>query len=116
MGPGIRRAWRDAFIRLCGAALAMAALFALQELVRLVPTEPPQHASVAELCLATIGFLGASVGAALMALGAHVHDRVRVSARWARRHTQSSDHVRSGKDQSDRQLQRLKLEPVQRRL
>ncbi|WP_230483065.1 hypothetical protein [Sphingomonas sp. Leaf21] len=37
------------------------------------------------LALATIGFLGASAGTALVMLGGHLFDEVEVSARWRMR-------------------------------
>ena len=59
-------------------SLAIAAL-AIHALVRL---HPPT--GVLAALLATIGFLCASGGAMLVIVGRHIHDRVRVSARWRR--------------------------------
>lgn len=39
------------------------------------------------LALAAIGFLGASIGSALVMLGRHVFDEVEVSSRWRMRST-----------------------------
>jgi len=57
-------------------AIAVAAIHALARL------HPPTGALA--LLLAAIGFLCASGGAMLAIVGGHIHDRVRVSARWRR--------------------------------
>ena len=41
-------------------------------------------ASPLAFLLATIGFLCASAGAMLLVVGGHIHDPVRISARWRR--------------------------------
>lgn len=77
-GDGSRR--QDILIRLCGVALAAAAVLALRTLAAL-PLDPDEP-SAAALALAAFGFVGASLGTALLVLGSHVRDRVRVSSPW----------------------------------
>jgi hypothetical protein len=46
------------------------------------PRCPPTPASPTKAALAMVCFFAASAGTVLAALGAHIHDRVRVSPRW----------------------------------
>ncbi len=63
-----------------GGVLSLAiAVIAIHTLARL----HPQTGALAFL-LATIGFLCASGGAMLVIVGHHIHDGVKVSARWRR--------------------------------
>lgn len=64
---------------LCGMAyLAIARLFALH------PPAPPKSAGALAYGLATIGFLGGSVGGAMTTLGHHLFDEIEISDRWRR--------------------------------
>lgn len=49
----------------------------------MIHIQATQEASPAEMAFAAAAFLCASVGATLTVLGAHIFDRVEVSARWA---------------------------------
>lgn len=74
---------QDLVLRLAGLGLIALGAFAIRLLYRRMYLPPQHEASVAEFVLAAIGFLGASFGSALAALGRHIHDRVPVSPRWA---------------------------------
>ena len=73
----------DAGLRLAGALLLSLAWLAFGQLERRYGAGP--HApSAMDFAWATIGFLSASVGAALAICGNRIFDRVTVSQRWAR--------------------------------
>lgn len=69
----------DFSLRVSGILSLAVAATAIHTLARL-----HQQTSVLAFLLATIGFLCASVGAMLVIVGDHIHDRVQVSARWQR--------------------------------
>lgn len=72
----------DIGLRALGSGMCGLAGLAAQRLLGLsVPPHPPGLPAVA---LATLAFLGASAGSALLLLGAHLFDRIEVSARWRR--------------------------------
>ncbi len=74
-----RRLRTDLSLRASGfLSLALAAIV-IHTLAGLKPST-----SVLAFLLATIGFLCASGGAMLVIVGHHIHDRVKVSARWRR--------------------------------
>jgi hypothetical protein len=75
----------DLALRGAGAVLLLSAWFEGKLLARLVHQGPSQ-ATVAQLALAAVLFLSASLGSALLVLGRHVADRITVSARWTRRY------------------------------
>jgi hypothetical protein len=80
--PG-RHGWiGDLIIRLGGlGAIALSAV-AFAWLYRLVHAVPGREATLGQYLLAAVGFLSASIGSGLLALGRHVHDRIELSERW----------------------------------
>ncbi len=74
-----RRLRTDLSLRASGVLLLAIATTAIHTLVRLHPAAGPLA-----FLLATIGFLCASAGAMLVVVGGHIHDPVRISARWRR--------------------------------
>ena len=74
------RSWKaDLGIRAAGllsSALAQAAI------ARLMTAHLHGAAGPRACCLAAIGFLCASAGAAMVLLGRHLFDRIEVSSRW----------------------------------
>ena len=74
-----RRLRTDLSLRAGGILSLAIAAIAIHTLARL----QPQTGAFAFL-LAIIGFLTASAGAMLAIVGHHIHDRVKVSARWRR--------------------------------
>ncbi|TCQ09223.1 hypothetical protein [Sphingomonas sp. PP-CC-3A-396] len=74
-----RRLRTDLSLRASGILSLAIAATAIRTLVRL---HPPTGALA--LLLGMIGFLCASAGAMLVIVGHHIHDRVKVSARWRR--------------------------------
>ncbi|MCI4655109.1 hypothetical protein [Sphingomonas aquatilis] len=74
----------DLMLRASGIVLAIVGAFALRHLHHLVHLPPKHEATVVEMGFAAIGFLGLSFGSGLLWLGAHIHDQVPISARWAR--------------------------------
>lgn len=75
---------QSALIRVVGLLLIATSLFAIRHLSVSIHMTPRHTATLAELGLAAVGFLGASSGSALTFLGGHIFDRVEISARWAR--------------------------------
>ena len=75
--PHLRRT--DLSLRAGGILSLAIAVAALHTLARL-----HSASGVVAFMLATTGFLCASAGAMLAIVGAHIHDPVRVSARWQR--------------------------------
>lgn len=74
---------RDALLRILGLGLIFLALFAARHLYAMVHRPPVHNASPAEMAMAAVGFLSASGGAMLAALGLHIFDRVEIAHRWA---------------------------------
>ena len=74
-----RRLRTDLSLRAGGVLSLTIAIIAIHALARL---HPPTGALA--VLLAMIGFLCASAGAMLTIVGGHIHDRIRVSARWRR--------------------------------
>ncbi|WP_380782102.1 hypothetical protein [Sphingomonas sp. R86520] len=74
-----RRLRTDLSLRVSGILSLAIAATAIHTLARLYP----QTGALAFL-LATIGFLCVSAGAVLVVVGGHIHDPVRISARWQR--------------------------------
>lgn len=73
----------DLALRASGIALALVGALALRHLYHLVHLPPRHEATAIELGLAAVGFLGFSFGGGLLWLGAHIHDQVQISPRWA---------------------------------
>lgn len=73
----------DLALRASGVALAVLGALAMRHLYHLVHIPPRHEATAVELGLATVGFLGLSFGGGLLWLGAHIHDQVPISPRWA---------------------------------
>ena len=69
----------DLSLRASGVLSLAIAITAVHALARL-------HSAAGSLSflLATIGFVCASAGAMLLVVGGHIHDPVRISARWRR--------------------------------
>ncbi len=74
-----RRLRTDLCLRASGILSLAIATTAIHTLARI---HPPTGALA--FLLATIGFLCTSAGAMLVIVGHHIHDRVKVSARWRR--------------------------------
>ena len=74
-----RRLRTDLSLRASGILSFAIALIAIHTLARL-----HQQTGALAFLLATIGFLCASAGAMLVVVGGHIHDPVRISARWQR--------------------------------
>ena len=74
----------DVKIRMLGAALCCVACFAVRKLMHMhgagVHTVYP---ALVAYPVTAVGFMSASAGAALLLLRSHVHDHVKVSARWS---------------------------------
>lgn len=73
----------DLALRSSGIAFAVLGALAIRHLYHLVHIPPRHEGSALELGLAAIGFLGISLGGGLLWLGAHIHDEVPISPRWA---------------------------------
>ncbi len=74
-----RRLRTDLSLRASGVLSLAIAVIAVHTLARL-----HQQTGPFAFLLATIGFLCASAGAMLLVVGGHIHDLVRISARWRR--------------------------------
>jgi uncharacterized membrane protein len=74
-----RRLRTDLSLRASGIMLLAIAVIAVHTLARLHPATDPFA-----FLLAMIGFICASAGAMLVVVGGHIHDPVRISARWRR--------------------------------
>ncbi len=72
----------DIALRALGSGCCGIAAIAAQRLAGV--SHPPHAPSLLAFVLATLAFTGASAGSALLLLGAHLFDRVEVSARWRR--------------------------------
>ena len=83
MSRGKRNIITDLALRAFGLALALLGALAIRHLFHMTHASPRHAASLAEIALAALGFLGVSAGAALACLGAHIFDEVEVSASWA---------------------------------
>ena len=83
---GSKRWWRrDVPLRIAGLFAIVAGILAIRQLISSFHVLPRHEATLAELCLAAIGFLGCSFGGALTFLGAHIHDEVEIAERWKQR-------------------------------
>ena len=90
MTHGGARSWAnsrptDSGLRAGGVALLAVAAFALRLLYHRAGPGSRLEPGALEFLLAAIGFFAASAGATLLLLGAHLFDKVPISARWARR-------------------------------
>lgn len=74
-----RRLRTDLSLRATGVLSLAIAATAIHTFARLY-----QQTGPLAFLLATIGFLSASAGAMLVVVGGHIHDPVRISARWRR--------------------------------
>ena len=74
-----RRLRTDLSVRASGILSLAIAVTAVHTLARLHPAAGPLA-----FLLAIIGFLCASAGTTLVVVGGHIHDPVRISARWRR--------------------------------
>lgn len=70
----------DLGLRATGLLLCWISYTALARLVGMQAS--PQAARIAAFGLAFVGFLGASMGMAMLLLGSHLFDQVKVSSRW----------------------------------
>lgn len=70
-------------LRLAGLALLLTDWRGWGLLCRLVRAHPAAEATVGQCLLAALLFLGASVGAALLVMGADLWKPVTISARWS---------------------------------
>ena len=78
--------WRqDLLIRTLGITLGLVAFLAIRHLVGAEHTRPRGDATISEMGLAAIGFLGLSLGGVLACLGSHIHDEVEIAERWRAR-------------------------------
>lgn len=76
---------REPFLRLGGGVLVAIGSVALRWLFRTATPGLPVDSSAAQLAAAGLGFVGLSLGAALILIGAHLFDQVELSDRWRRR-------------------------------
>ncbi len=90
----------DLALRLSGLALVVFGAVAILQLYHLVHVPPRHEATLAEMGLAAIGFLGCSLGGGLISLGAHIHDQVLISSRWARAATTDDAPFHSMRDET----------------
>lgn len=88
----------DLLLRFTGVLAIAIAVVALRQLYSLVHLPPHHEASLIELALAAIGFLGTSGGSALVVLGHHIFDEVVVARPWGRAASYKIP-TRSGKPQ-----------------
>lgn len=79
---------RDIGIRMSGLVLGAIGAGAMVVLYRLVNAPPRHEASPIELLIGIAGFMSASAGVTLLALGAHIFDQIEISARWVSRPVQ----------------------------
>jgi len=82
---GNRNLGQDLGLRAMGLLLLAIGALAMRHLFAGAPVPHRHVASAAEMALAAIGFLGLSLGAPLLLLGAHLFDEVELSERWRRR-------------------------------
>ncbi len=75
----------DLGLRASGLALVALAALVLRTLYHRAGPGSPLQPGALEVLLATVGFLSASAGAALIVVGHHIFDQVRISQRWAYR-------------------------------
>lgn len=54
-------------------------------LYRLLHTGTPPSPTLGQYALATVTFLGASIGSGLLILGGHIHDQIEIAERYHRR-------------------------------
>lgn len=81
----MRSSAKDLILRLAGLISLRLAVLAGSHLYVIVHMAMVHDASPAEMAFAAAAFLCASAGVTLVALGAHIFDRVEVSARWGMR-------------------------------
>ena len=73
-------------MRALGLVPCALACLSLHRLVAMYDADPAHWSpGLVAYALTAIGFLGASVGAAMLAAGAHLFDRIEVSERWRAR-------------------------------
>ena len=77
-----QRRTRDCRLRLAGAALCCVAWAAIRTLVHIRLADATAAPGALAFALATLGFIAASAGTGLCALGIHILDPVAVSERW----------------------------------
>lgn len=75
----------DLMLRLGGAALLGCAWLLGRWLWSLVRARPPHDMTAPEFLVGMVMFCCASLGAAMVTLGRHLFDQVRISERWATR-------------------------------
>ncbi|AEG48720.1 hypothetical protein Sphch_1029 [Sphingobium chlorophenolicum L-1] len=105
MTAGKKSLIQNLCFRLAGLLLIIAGGLGLKLLCRVVNLPPAHEATLTEMVVAAVSFLGVTSGTALLFLGTHIFDPVRLSDRWAeppdrqmtveQRHiapTQSSSH------------------------
>lgn len=74
---------KDMGLRLAGLLLAIGGGFGFKFLSEVVNIPPDHDATIAEMGVAAMSFIGATSGVALSLLGSHIFDPVTLSARWA---------------------------------
>lgn len=80
--PDLTYRHNDLLLRFTGLLSIALAVAALRQLYSLVHLPPHHEASLIELALAAIGFIGTSGGSALVVLGRHIFDEVVVARPW----------------------------------
>lgn len=73
----------DIGIRIGGLFLLLIGACAMKLLYGDFHTSPVHETGPLEMLIAATGFLSLSIGAILVALGRHIFDPVRISARWS---------------------------------
>lgn len=91
MGGWIRWLGWGQGLRVVGAGLLWIGWWTALRLDAVVHAHPPQGATLGEIVLAAISFTAASTGIVLLVVGPHLHDRIRVAARWAAPHLTDRD-------------------------
>lgn len=76
---------KDIAIRCGGMMLLVLSAIAFTWLYRLIHAAPRSEGTLAQYAIAAVGFLCASIGLGLAALGYSIHDPVAVSDRWRSR-------------------------------
>ena len=73
----------DIGLRIGGLLLLALGACAIKLLYAQVHALPAHEASLLEMVIGALGFLGLSVGGVLATLGRHIYDPVQISERWS---------------------------------
>ena len=104
---------RDIGIRMSGLVLGAVGTGAMMLLYHLVNAPPRHEGTLFELLVGISGFMSTSAGVTLLALGAHIFDRIEISARWVSRPVQPPDLDRNAEAAQRGSAQTLGRAPMQ---